>query len=153
MTGLLLFEESSTDFLFSFPTAAANLTFSTFGYPYLLKATHFHSQSSEDTNDKLDLSSNTTHSLKIDQTNQPKHITLDKDVTENFRDGQNIPVPEKDTDYSKNDTKKRYCKLHRRRMEIHYLNSILYLFSVKCHYLVLCWQLQVSHWQKIIKII
>lgn len=94
MTGLLLlFEASFTDLLFSFPAAAAHPTFSTFGCPHLLKATHFHSQSSEDTNDKLDLSSNATHSLKINLTNQPKHTTLDKVVTENFRDVQNIPVP------------------------------------------------------------
>ena len=83
MTGfLLLFGDSFTDLLFSisFPTAAANPTFSTFGFPYLLRATHFHSQSCEDTNDELDLSSNATYSLKTKQTNQPKHTTLDKEV-------------------------------------------------------------------------
>lgn len=83
MTGfLLLFGDSFTDLLIStsFPTAAANPTFSTFGFPYLLRATDFHSQSSEDKNGKSDLSSNATHSFKINQPNQPKHTTLDKEV-------------------------------------------------------------------------
>lgn len=71
MTGfLLIFWDIFIELLFSIPflTTDANPAFSTFGFPYLLRAAHFHSQRSRDTNNKLDLSSN------YKQTNKKKHF-------------------------------------------------------------------------------
>lgn len=69
-TFLLQFVESSIDFSPSLRTAAANPTSSFFGFPYLLRANHLPPQSSEDTDDILDLSFSATQQFKT-QPNQP----------------------------------------------------------------------------------